>query len=174
MSGTECDIWCLNRYMLRHWLQLSFFVAMTGALVLATNAQVTSKEERERLFAQLAEDDKAVAVCAKAAREEQMKKFGRPLPRVSGHCFSGCPTRLPKPHYPEIARKANISGEVVVDTIVDEEGKVVFAKAKKGNRLLRAAAVQAANLSQYQPKITCGNRRIKFRWTIRYNFYPTM
>ncbi len=160
--------------MKRNWLQLSFFFAITGALVLATNAQVKSKEEREKLFAQVADDEKAVAVCAEAARDEQIKKFGKPLPRVSGHCFSGCPTRVPKPYYPEIARKANISGEVVVDTIVDEEGNVIFAKVKKGNRLLRAAALQAANLSQYQPKITCGNRRIKFRWTIRYYFYPTM
>ena len=152
-----------------------FFVI--GALVLcfhAISAQKLSKDEPSKLVAQLADDEKAVAVCSKAVREEQIKKFGKPLPKIAGHCWDGCPIRVVKPYYPETARRLKVTGEVLVDTIVDEKGNVVFAKVTKGNGLLRKAALDAAYVSQYQPKITCGNRPIKFRWTIKYYFFPEM
>lgn len=151
-----------------------FFVIAAVFCFQAISAQNLSKDEISKLFAQLADDEKAVANCSKAAREEQIKKFGKPLPKISGHCWDGCPRRVVKPYYPEMARRLRVTGEVIVDTIVDEKGNVVFAKVTKGNGLLRKAALEAAYVSQYQPKITCGNRPIKFRWTIKYYFFPEM
>jgi TonB family protein len=149
-------------------------VAGLALTALSTSAQVRTKEERAKLFVQVAEDEKAVAACLKAVRAEQIKKFGKPLPKISGHCWDGCPVRVVKPYYPETARRLKVSGEVLVDTIVDEKGNVVFAKINKGNGLLRKAALEAAYVSQYQPKTTCGNRPIKFHWTIKYYFHPYM
>ncbi len=103
------------------------------------NAQVQTKEDREKLFQELAEDEKAVSACLNSVREEQIKEFGKPLPKVSGHCWEGCPIRDVKPYYPEAARRSKIRGEVIVDTIVDEKGKVIFAKVTKGSGFLRKA-----------------------------------
>lgn len=143
---------------------------------LSTNilAQSLSKEELLKLFADVAEDEKATIACLKTSQEEQIAKFGKPLPRISGHCYDGCPTRMPKPYYPDAARRNRIRGEVIVNAIVDETGKVIYAKAIKGNGLLRRSAIQAAYLSSYQLKRICGDRPIKFRWRIRYYFYPDM
>lgn len=161
-------------YVIRRSLTYSLLVAGLVLIACSASAQVRTKEERAKLFAQVADDEMAVAVCLRAARDEQIKKFGKPLRRVSGHCFDGCPIRVVKPHYPETARRLKIRGEVLVDTIVDEKGNVVFAKVTKGSGFLRKSALDAAYVSQYQPKVTCGNKPIKFRWTIKYYFHPGM
>jgi len=152
----------------------AYIIIFLSLGVYSVNAQKLTRAERASLFARLAEDEKAVAACAKATRDEQIKKFGKPFPKLSGHCWDGCPVRVVKPLYPENARRLKISGEVLVDTIVDEKGNVVFAKVTKGTDFLRQAALEAAYVSQYQPKVTCGNKPIKFRWTIKYYFYPDM
>ena len=160
--------------MTRRSLTFSLIVVAMLSAVYSADAQVQTKVEQKKLFAQLADDEKAVAACAKVAREEQIKKFGKPLRRVAGHCWEGCPVSVVKPYYPETARRLRISGEVLVDTIVDEKGNVVFAKVTKGHGLLRKPALAAAYASQYQPKVICGNTPIKFRWTIKYYFQPDM
>ncbi len=172
--GTYSDSRCLKTYMYLQSLRYFFSLLLLAFAVYPGNAQVRTKEERTKLFADVADDEEAVAACSKVAREEQIKKFGKPLPKISGHCWDGCPIKVVQPYYPENARRLKISGEVLVDTIVDEKGNVVFAKLTKGNGLLRRAALEAAYGSQYQPKVTCGNRPIKFRWKIKYHFHPDM
>lgn len=160
--------------MTRRWPTYLLLVAGFALTAVLTSAQVRTKDERTKLFAQVAADEKAVAACVKSGREEQIQKFGKPLPPRSGHCWGGCPTRVVKPYYPDTARRLGVHGEVLVDTIVDEKGNVVFAKVRSGFGLLRKAALDAARASQYQPEITCGNRRVKFRWTIKYYFSRDM
>ena len=133
-------------------------------------AQTQSKNPTQELFTALREDEKLVAVCEQKQREEQIAEYGRVLPKVSGHCFDGCPTRIILPVYPNEAKRLNFSGQVKVEAIVDETGKVVYARAMTGKPLLRQVAVQAARDSSYQPKKACGNKPIKFRWLITYNF----
>lgn len=137
-------------------------------------AQKLSQEERKVLFEAVTADERAAAECMKIVRDEQIKKFGKPLPRIGGHCWDGCPTRLPKPYYPEAARRNRVRGPVTVSAIVNESGSVVFAKMVNGNALFRQAALAAAYSSRYQPKVTCENKPIKFWWTIRYVFRPEM
>ncbi|MFT3742734.1 MAG: TonB family protein [Pyrinomonadaceae bacterium] len=173
-DGTYTDSKCLKTHMNLQSLKYLLVLVVAGFAVYPCKAQVRTKEEQTKLLADVANDEKAVAACLKAAREEQIKKFGKPLPKISGHCWDGCPIKIVKPYYPEIARRLKIKGEVLVDTIVDEKGSVVFAKVAKGSRLLRKVALEAAYVSQHQPKVTCGNRPIKFRWTIRYYFQPNM
>lgn len=155
-------------------VKVSFYILflLVSLSSIESVSQSLGREQKLELFAALADDEKAVAECQKITDANQMKEFGRKLPKVSGHCWSGCPTSIPKPHYPENARRNGTKGEVIVNAIVDQDGKVIFAEAAKGNRFLRRFAIEAAYKATYQPKITCGNRRIKFRWRIRYYFNP--
>lgn len=56
-----------------------------------------------------------------------------------------------KPPYPDAAKQAGVSGEVVVEVVVDERGRVTAAKAISGHALLRTAAVIAARAWRFRP-----------------------
>lgn len=56
-----------------------------------------------------------------------------------------------KPHYPEAAIQAGVFGEVIVEVIVNERGKVLEAKALSGHVLLRQAAETAARSWRFRP-----------------------
>lgn len=137
---------------------------------LPCSAQSKNKTYEAELFAEVARYEKVLIECERKRREYQMSQFGRVLPKLSGHCWEGCPTRVVKPYYPPRAKRLNISNQVKVETIVDEKGKVIYAKVIKGHPLLRESARRAAYLSTYTPKKSCDNKSIKFRWTITYNF----
>lgn len=154
---------------------ISYAHALFTVLMLSSipiYSQSMSKQQLNDLRDEVSQGENAVATCEKLAREEQIRTYGKVLPRVSGHCWGGCPTSIPKPIYPEIAKRNRIGGEVIVDTIVNESGKVIYAKAVKGKSILRPAATEAAYHAAHQPKYTCGNRAIKFRWQIKYHFTP--
>ncbi len=55
------------------------------------------------------------------------------------------------PVYPGLARSQNIRGDVVVDLLVDETGKVVQAQVVSGPVLLRGAVVDALRKNKYRP-----------------------
>jgi TonB family protein len=57
----------------------------------------------------------------------------------------------PAPVYPIIAKAAHATGEVVVQLIINEEGKVIAAKAISGHPLLQAASVSAARQATFTP-----------------------
>jgi len=61
------------------------------------------------------------------------------------------PIKREKPVYPEAARQAGVFGEVVVEVIVDERGRVLKAKALSGHILLRQAAETAARFWKFRP-----------------------
>lgn len=63
----------------------------------------------------------------------------------------------PNPTYPLEAREARASGAVVVEILVDENGKVQQAKAVSGHPLLRQAAVDAAYEARFAPTRVSGN-----------------
>ena len=132
-------------------------------------AQVRSNKPTE-LFAEVREGEKLVAECEQKAREYQVAKFGRVLPKISGHCWDGCPARIVSPYYPREAKRLGITGQVKVETIVGESGNVIYARVVKGLPFLSQAVEWAAYRSSYAPKRTCGAKPIKFRWMITYNF----
>jgi TonB family protein len=76
---------------------------------------------------------------------------------------------LVKPAYPEIARKSNIQGAVTVEITIDEEGKVISAKASGGPVLLRSVAEDAARKSKFKPS-TASNQPVKAKGFVVYNF----
>jgi TonB family protein len=147
-------------------IALAFFTCLFG---LNCIAQV-KRDRLAELFANLKEDEKLVAECEQKAREAQIAKFGRVQPKISGHCWDGCPTSIALPYYSREARQLGISGLVKIETIVDERGNVVYARVVKGLPFLSQAAEKAAYRSRYAPKKTCGDKPVKFRWMITYNF----
>jgi TonB family protein len=61
-----------------------------------------------------------------------------------------------QPRYPARARRVNASGQVEVQIIISEEGRVIQAKATSGNPLLREAAVEAARQWVFKPAVLNG------------------
>jgi protein TonB len=75
----------------------------------------------------------------------------------------------PAPPYPPIARAAGLQGPVAVQIVVDEQGRVIQAKATTGNPLLQNAAVQAAYKARFTPTLL-GGQPVKVTGSITYNF----
>lgn len=91
---------------------------------------------------------------------------------VSGGVLNGKAISLPKPQYPPNARSLRASGVVTVEVILDEDGKVVSARAVDGPALLRAAAVSAARLARFSPTVLSGVP-VKVAGVITYKFSLT-
>ena len=83
--------------------------------------------------------------------------------------LNGKALELPKPAYPEIARKAHASGTVAVQVLIDEDGYVIAAHAVSGHPLLQAASVAAAREARFTPMRLEG-QPVKVTGVIQYNF----
>ncbi len=76
---------------------------------------------------------------------------------------------LAKPSYPPVAKQMGASGQVVVQILVDESGKVVSAKAVSGHNLLRSSAENAARQSRFNP-VKIDDKPVRANGTVVYNF----
>ncbi|MET0625358.1 MAG: VWA domain-containing protein, partial [Pyrinomonadaceae bacterium] len=70
---------------------------------------------------------------------------------VSGGVLNGKALRLPIPIYPAAAKTYGAAGKVVVEVTVDEQGKVIEARAVNGHPFLQQAAVHAARQARFTP-----------------------
>jgi protein TonB len=57
----------------------------------------------------------------------------------------------PAPEYPVLAKQSHISGIVVIEAIIDENGNVTEMSAVSGHPLLIAAALKAVSQHKYEP-----------------------
>ena len=105
---------------------------------------------------------------------------GRKIRPEASFCFSAadliCPDckrgkeiSAPRPSYPEVARAAKVSGQVMVEVVIDESGKVVWARVIKGHPLLRLAALRAACQRTFEP-YTCSGRAVEVVEHLAYDF----
>jgi TonB family protein len=94
-----------------------------------------------------------------------------PLP-VSNGVLNGQALSLPAPTYPESARRMQLVGTVRVEVTVDENGKVISAKAISGPGLLRDASIQAAYRAKFSPTKLSG-KPVQVTGSIIYNFTAT-
>ena len=76
---------------------------------------------------------------------------------------------LPKPRYPKKARAKKISGTVKVEIVVDEKGRVIWAKAVSGHKLLQKEAVRVSYQAKFSP-VKIAGRPVKVSSTIPYDF----
>jgi TonB family protein len=75
------------------------------------------------------------------------------------------------PIYPPIAKQINASGEVHVEVIIDEYGKVISAKAINGHPVLRSSAEEAAKKWVFKPTLL-DNKAVKQPGILKFIFTP--
>ena len=91
--------------------------------------------------------------------------------RCSDCIIFGKAIHHPAPCYPQAAKAENISGEVQVKIVVDEEGKVIWARAINGHPMLHEAATKAACRTRFTPSTLIGRKtRVKAVGVMTYNF----
>ncbi|HEX8652976.1 MAG TPA: TonB family protein [Pyrinomonadaceae bacterium] len=88
---------------------------------------------------------------------------------VNGGVLNGKALSLPKPNYPAAAKMQHASGTVTVQVTIDEEGRVIAAKAVSGPPVLQAEAVNAARQARFSPTKLEG-LPVKVTGFITYNF----
>lgn len=103
------------------------------------------------------------------ARQTQDKEEPPKIIRKSGGVLQGTATRRVEPNYPPLAKAARVSGSVVVEVTLDEEGNVISARVISGHPLLKDAAVSAAKGWKFNPTLLQGTP-VKVIGTITFNF----
>lgn len=88
---------------------------------------------------------------------------------ITGDVETGHAIDLPKPDYPAIARMAHASGQVLVQVIIDEDGKVIAAAAVSGHPLLYGVSVAAARQARFSTTKYKGEP-VKVTGVISFNF----
>jgi protein TonB len=71
--------------------------------------------------------------------------------RVGGRVRAPRMIKRVAPDYPPLARQAHLSGEVVIDTVLDEQGNVTDMQVVSGPPLLYQAALTALSQWKYEP-----------------------
>ena len=112
-----------------------------------------------------ADEEKEPPVIKKATPEPTPKKnIVQSLGVINGKA-----TSLPKPPYPPAARAVRAQGDVSVQVMIDETGRVVSAKAVSGHPLLKNAAESAAQSARFAPTLL-SNQPVKVTGVIIYKF----
>jgi TonB family protein len=117
----------------------------------------------------LSGDDLLYNAAVDAARRAQFPKMRQQTPRTAGLLVYNfrCPWRcikvdvpvnsravsIPKP---DLSHLDNLQSEtrVDVDIVVSPEGKVISARTRKGDSLIRAALIRSANGTKFSPTLT--------------------
>jgi TonB family protein len=94
-----------------------------------------------------------------------------PTPRVSKGVISGEALVKAQPIYPSIAKQINAAGKVQVSIMIDENGRVIEAKATSGHPVLRSAAEDAAKKWVFRPTLLDG-KPVKQPGTLTFDFVP--
>jgi protein TonB len=93
----------------------------------------------------------------------------KPPKVVSKGVITGLAVYLPKPTYTDIAKRARAQGSVSVQVLIDENGRVISAKALSGSPFLTVEAQKAAMQARFAPTLL-SNQPVKVSGVITYNF----
>jgi TonB family protein len=77
---------------------------------------------------------------------------------------------IPAAEYPAAARRAGLTGSIIVTVRVNRNGKVISWRSSNGDSKLRAAAIKAARKATFAPDKLSGDGDTL--GTITYNFVP--
>lgn len=77
---------------------------------------------------------------------------------------------LPKPLYPEEARRAGVEGAVRVEVKISQQGSVTNVAMLSGDPLLRTYAEDAASRSKFRPLLDSNGRAMATEGTLSYTF----
>ncbi len=101
--------------------------------------------------------------------KETVSATQNPSQPVNLGALNNLAVNLVVPVYPSIAQQSKIQGKVTVQVTLDEEGKVVSAKAVGGPSLLRSVSEDAVRKSKFKPALVAG-QAVKAIGFIIYNF----
>ncbi|HZI85510.1 MAG TPA: TonB family protein [Pyrinomonadaceae bacterium] len=87
---------------------------------------------------------------------------------VVGGPLAGAENNVPRPVFPENARRRGVSGAITVVVRVNRAGKVISWRTLEGDSQLRAAALKAAKQATFSPSKLPGTGEVV--GTITYNF----
>lgn len=93
----------------------------------------------------------------------------QPKSVVSKGVLNGRARDLPKPAYSAAAKAVGAQGQVTVQVMIDEDGRVVSANAVAGHPLLRAEAEKAARDAKFSPTLL-SDVPVRVTGIITYNF----
>jgi TonB family protein len=88
---------------------------------------------------------------------------------LPGECSTAVRSELPRPVYPERAKRELVNGQVTVEIIIDEMGNVISARAVNGHYLLQDECVRVAYKAKFKPTMV-GGKPVKVRAIITYTF----
>jgi protein TonB len=89
--------------------------------------------------------------------------------RVSSTVLSGKAIHRVEPRYPPIAVQLGVKGTVIVEVLVDEQGRVISTRVISGPLVLRDCSVRAAERWRFTPT-TLNETPVKVIGTIAFNF----
>jgi protein TonB len=91
--------------------------------------------------------------------------------RVGGDVKEPQVVYAPPPVYPPLARASRLEGTVIIDAVIDENGRVVQARVVSGPALLLQSALRAVAQWRYQPTILDGQPvSIRMHVTVHFHF----
>jgi Gram-negative bacterial TonB protein C-terminal len=93
----------------------------------------------------------------------------RPLAPITGGILNGKAIKLAMPTYPRAAHETGAFGTVQVRVVIDETGRVIYAKAISGHPDLWKVSEDAASQSEFSPTKLAG-QPVKVSGVIQYNF----
>jgi Ca-activated chloride channel family protein len=142
-----------------------------GPTPAATPERLSGNNLFEATTSKSAEPAPAEAQPAKASKPEAPKPEEGEASHapLSAGVLNGRALRLPVPVYPSAAKNSGAQGRVVVEVLIDEQGKVIEAHAVSGHSFLLAAAVQAARQARFTPTLLSGSP-VKIKGTLNYVF----
>jgi len=104
-----------------------------------------------------------------ALPDPDTSKSAESVQRVSGGVLGGRARSRPQPAYPSAAMAQGVTGEVVVQVLVDTSGLVVCAVPVSGPPLLLSASVAAARGWSFDP-VLLDERPVRVAGTISFRF----
>lgn len=105
----------------------------------------------------------------KALEAKEAEEAKIPKAKVNSGILDNRAISKPKPSYPQAAKDAKASGKVRVGIVYDETGKVIWARAFEGNKLLYEAAEQAAMQARFDTFLLSGTP-VKVSGSLTYDF----
>jgi TonB family protein len=100
---------------------------------------------------------------------QEQKEFEKDAVRATGEIKPPLLIKAVDPVYPEIARKAQVEGVVILEARTDEKGNVEDARILRSIPLLDQAAIDAVKQWKYEPMLIEGKpQKILFTVTVRF------
>ena len=142
---------------------MSYNVLLITILVVLFGSITQPQAASDRSAETEAEREQRIKECEVADRVKPKGEI-KTVSQLCGRAIS-----LPKPSYPEDAKRNRVSGTVIVDIVTNQQGRVIWARARSGPEPLRSVSQSAACRAQYSPTVVSG-RAIQTESSIQYFF----